>query len=428
MTYGEPPAPPLPRQRRVTALPPRPVGARRGTPARRVSDQAPQETAPLEAVAPARPRVRVEPRTAQPPTVRPTLLSEPDAIATPTMPIRRVLGIMALAFALALLFGARGIVHAGTGMNDGIERTVTLAVGQPLVDVTSAIGLTAPWDHAEVALGRTDSSSVHSLLTGTTAASGNGAGPRRHTAGVSGAQHHSSASTHPPKPAAVKHVALPVPTARHPLRLLVTGDSLTEYLGPQLVDEAAQAGPVKGFNDTHYGTGLVRPDFVDWSVVAQQQEKQFHPDAVVVMIGGNDFQNMTMPNGQIIDALTPAWIREYQRRAAIVMRVWARHGAARVYWLAMPPAREPSWSQNNANIDTALQRAARQVPGVTYVNVLGPVTNHGKYADFVYVNGQATLVRTEDGIHFTEAGSQIIANEMLTILERDWKFGEKKAG
>jgi hypothetical protein len=345
------------------------------------------------------------------------------------MPIGRVLAIMALAFAVALLFSARGIVHAGEGMNDGTERTVVLALGKPMASVTSAIGLTAPWDAAESALGRGPSASAPSLLAGgaTPIVPHATSVPSRPTTDTTKSQGPTPpASPHRTAPAVAPHTALRVPTRAHPLRLLVTGDSLTEYMGPELVDEATRVGPVKGSSDTHYGTGLVRPDFVDWSVVAQQQEARYHPDAVVVMIGGNDFQNMTMSNGQIIDALTPAWIREYQRRAEIVMRVWARQGAARVYWLSMPPARDPSWSQNNANIDTALQRAAHAVPSARYVNVLGPVTDHGKYADFIYRNGAAVLVRTTDGIHFTEAGSQIIADEMMAILKKDWKLGTRR--
>jgi hypothetical protein len=73
----------------------------------------------------------------------------------------------------------------------------------------------------------------------------------------------------------------------------------------------------------------------------------------------------------------------------------------------MPPARDASWTQNNADINLALQRAAKQVPGAKYVNVLGHVANHGRYADFVTVNGRPVLVRASDGLHFTEAGSQI---------------------
>lgn len=214
---------------------------------------------------------------------------------------------------------------------------------------------------------------------------------------------------------------LRVPSARHPLRLLVTGDSLTGYLGPVLVQDAAAVGPVMGSVDTHNGTGLTRPDFVDWSLVARQQMARYNPDAVVVMIGGNDFQNMTLPNGQFFQAGTPAWTREYQRRAEVCMRIWAQGGTRRVYWLSMPPARDPAWAHDDNQINIALQRAARAVPGAEYLNILGPVTNHGKYTDYVYNgHGQPILVREPDGVHLNLEGSTIVAQEVLPVLEHDW--------
>ena len=57
-------------------------------------------------------------------------------------------------------------------------------------------------------------------------------------------------------------------------------------------------------------------------------------------------------------------------------------------------------------------------------NILGPVTDHGNYADFVNVNGRTVLVRTPDGIHFTTDGSYVIADEMLARLKRDWHLGK----
>lgn len=207
----------------------------------------------------------------------------------------------------------------------------------------------------------------------------------------------------------------------------MTGDSLPGYLGPILVNDVAALAPVRGFVDVHDGTGLTRPDFVDWSVVASQQVAADKPDATIVWMGGNDFQNMVLPDGQVLMAGTPAWTREYQRRAAICMRIWAGGGTRRVYWLAMPPARDPGWAFDDAQIDLALRRAAAEVPGAEYVDILGPITNRGRYTDYVYRNGQPVLVREPDGVHVNAAGSAIVANEVLPILVREWRLGRTPA-
>lgn len=333
-----------------------------------------------------------------------------EAGISPVTSIRHVLGVFALGMLLGLIFGARGLVHAAYGMPDGPERTITLAVAQPVLRVTQAVGLTRPWDVVEAALGHSTVTNTAPLL----------AAPAIRT-------HHPIPTTQQPAAAPkprVHHLrpaVLPLISRRHPLRLLVTGDSLTEFMGPQLVDLAARHAPVLGNTDTHYGTGLVRPDFVDWSVVARQQVAQYHPQAVVVMMGGNDFQNMVVANGAILPASSPAWTREYQRRAEVVMRVWLAGGARRVYWLSMPPARSALWAHNIAQIDLALRRAVRQVGGgARYLNVLGPITNHGAYADFVLEHGQEVLIREPDGLHLNEAGSQLVTNQVWARLQHDW--------
>lgn len=367
--------------RRVVIAPPRAVGSRRHRPP----------------AASRRPALVGESRSSELPTseaVSAAALLNAGGVASPTFDITHVMKVFLIGLSLAVLFGAKGLVHAGKGMDLGSERTVVLALGEPLQGITGAVGLTLPWDLTARALGRSTDSGAAPLLSAPTRA------PLRHPGLLL-----------PP---------LRTPTAAHPLRLLVTGDSLTEYLAPQLVDEATRVGPVRGYADTHYGTGIVRPDFVDWSVVARQQVDSDHPDAVVVMMGGNDNQNMTMPNGDIIQAGSAQWTAEYARRVAICMRIWSQGGRARVYWLAMPPARSDQWSAVNRKINVAIRRAAAQVPRAEFVNVLGPVTDKGKYADFVGVGGQPTLVRTPDGIHFNSTGSDIVSHEVLRLIQTEW--------
>jgi hypothetical protein len=226
-----------------------------------------------------------------------------------------------------------------------------------------------------------------------------------------------------PRPAASHPPALRVPNRHNPFRLLVTGDSLSGYLGELLIDETSHVVPMVGWTDTHDGTGLVSPNFVDWSVVAQQQVAAHHPDAVVVMIGGNDFQNMVTAGGRVLIAGTPSWTAEYQRRAAICMRIWTQNSAThRVYWLSMPPVQKAAWAAVDRQIDIALPRAAKSVPGAEYLNILGPITNHGNYADFVPVNGQMTLIREPDGVHLNVTGSDIVAHEVLNVMRREWRL------
>ncbi len=455
---------------------------------------------------------------------------------SPTTSIQKVLATLGIGISLALILGARGIIHAGNGMEDGTERNVTLAIGNAALDVGDVFHASWPWDEAEDALGRTSQPAIPPLLaagmdfgsptpgrllptplpqhqgggalvparkksatvTSTRTATptpratttlagtqttrrGPSSGPtfypqqatptadptatpteipatstptvqvRKPGKGGPAKRHvkvkpptSTASSTPSPAPrtsdsSGRKSVIQPTPTAQptaipqlrtltasDPLSLLVTGDSLTGYLGPILINEAASAEAVKGYVDTHNGTGLTRPDFVDWSVVAQQQVAADHPDAVVVMMGGNDFQNMTLPNGAFFQAGTPAWTKEYQRRAEICMRIWTQNGKARVYWLSMVPARNADWAHDDGQINIALWRAAAAVPGAEYLNILGPVTVHGRYSDFVNQNGQPVLIREQDGVHLNAAGSTIVANEVLAVLEQEWRFGSKK--
>lgn len=352
---------------------------------------------------------------------------------SPVTSLSRLLLTLAVAAIVSVLFTARGIIHSGEGMAAGPAQTLTLTIGHAALGAAQFMHVTGPWDRFETALGHKTQPVLPPLLA---TAPGRASRQTPHALAPGRAAHHSSDNTitparrrrsprriQPQVSTVLSTLPTRIPTSASPLRLLVTGDSLSGYLGPELINEASAAGPVRGFVDTHDGTGLTRPDFVDWSVVARQQVLADNPDAVVVLMGGNDFQNMTLPGGQFFAAGTPRWTREYQRRAAICMRIWSQNGKRRVYWLSMPPARDPTWARDDAQINIALQRAAAHVPGAQYLNVLGPITNHGRYTDFVTVNGQPTLIREPDGVHLNIAGSDLVAHEVLPILVRQWHLG-----
>jgi hypothetical protein len=390
--------------------------------------------------------------------------------ASPRTSIRSAISALTGSALIGVLLGAQGILHAAHGMPDGLERTVTMRFGNTALQISQDAHLSGLWNTAQVALGRPGDSGtpplvasisnapplsspasirpapihavhapvrvvarVKSVKTPTQPASQKSTAKASATvpststekAAEKSGQKSASEAVHKKGQRRVQHMAaLPSPTKRAPLRLLITGDSLPGYMGPQILSALAPSGRVRGWTDVHDGTGLTRPDYVDWSVVASQQVKQYHPQAIVVLMGGNDFQNMVMPDGKILYAGTPAWTQEYARRAAVCMRIWMQGGGAhRVYWLSMPPARDRQWAYDDGKIDMALRLAAKAVTGVEYVNILGPITDHGKYVDYVRENGVWTLIREPDGVHLNSAGSQIVADEVVPIIRSQWHLG-----
>jgi hypothetical protein len=210
------------------------------------------------------------------------------------------------------------------------------------------------------------------------------------------------------------------PTAAAPLDLLITGDSLQESMGPRLAGYAnAKRHVVAACTVPKYSTGLVRDDFFDWPAYAKQLSAQRDPEAVSFMIGGNDAQNMSV-GGRILEAGSPEWAAEYERRAATVMRAFAA-ADRKVYWIGMPIARSARHTKVFQVSNAAVQRAARSVPGVEYVDIWAMFAPHGVYEDsFANEYGQVERMRSSDGIHLSTAGAAYLARRMLTVLDADW--------
>ncbi len=365
----------------------------------------------------ASPPPRPDPGSGQPPTRRKRPIAVPR-----TLPAGHAILVAVGALLFAMIFNSHAMVHAGEGMTAGTTRNLVLDVAKPVDRFSHTLYLDRPRKWLDSLFGHTQAPTGPSALSQLPAQAdnrplGSAAAPKKSPATPS-AGPKSSASPLPPKP---KAVPLRVPTKADPLKLLIAGDSMTEFLGPDLINQGSVAGKLKGDTETKYGTGLVRPDFFDWSLYAQQLVAQQKPDAVVVMMGGNDGQGITLANGQVLPDGTEAWAKEYRRRVEVVMRIFAGDGKRRVYWIPMPIPRSPKLAVDYHLMDLAVADAAAVVPGVTDINLTERLSNHGQYSDYLPgLNGQTILARTQDGIHLSTDGANLAAALVLQVLNKDW--------
>jgi uncharacterized protein len=214
-----------------------------------------------------------------------------------------------------------------------------------------------------------------------------------------------------------------VPSKDRPARLWVAGDSLTDTLGPALLNAVDGTGVVKVRREVQYSSCLNRPVF-DWPA-RMDAELTAHPaDIVVFMIGANDGVPIETA-GDWVGTDNPAWRDAYRRRVSEAMdRLEAR--TASVYWVGQPITRSDTLSAKVAVMNAIYRSEAAKRPRVRYVdawNVLADAS--GRYSAYLPdSSGRPELVRRADGVHLTAAGADRLATAVLDAIRQDWRLPE----
>jgi hypothetical protein len=114
------------------------------------------------------------------------------------------------------------------------------------------------------------------------------------------------------------------------------------------------------------------------------------------------------------------WIAEYARRAREMMRVYARAGRARVYWLLLPAPREGFFRETFPAVNAGLRLAAQGLEDdVRLIQLDRVFTPGGRYRASMKIDGRRVRVRQSDGIHLNTAGAALAAKLVVTALRQD---------
>jgi hypothetical protein len=310
------------------------------------------------------------------------------------MPAGRVLGVIAIALAIAALFNSEALVRAGEGMQPGTTRDIVLSVGRPVDDVAGAIGLHLPREGLDRAFGQEDKTAAGTELE------------------------RGSTAILRPNRRKDERQSFVQPTPGRPLHVLVTGDSQAEFLGQRLVDQAPE-GLIEVTTVPRNGTGLTNPAFFNWEINAEQEVAARAPDAVVMAIGDNDGFNVQTADGSLYDPGEPGWETEFARRVAVVSTALSGDGRRPVYWVPPPTARDPEFNGIYASQNRAVERAAETTPALRYVDIYSTLSG-GRYSDTLRIDGRRVLARQADGIHFTREGAVAPVRLILASMAEDF--------
>jgi hypothetical protein len=322
------------------------------------------------------------------------------------LPAYRGIFVLAIGLFLAALLQAEGLRKQAQIQPAGFQRDLALDVTRPLVSFSRALHLTTPRHELQVAIGRQNEdridSQVHLSLPPPARPL-----PQRPDGKPS------------PKPKPKQH-ATPKPlfTPSHPLRVWVAGDSLAEVPG-QALERLGGAIDVVGV-ESRLSTGLSRPDLYNWFTRVRLAPGELHPKVVVFSFGADDAHDFLagVPEGKHVGPLgSPSWDAEYERRVDGVTREMNAMGLY-VMWLGLPIPDRHGFLKSFPVVNRILERVAARYPhGSTYVDTWHLLDDfHGRYTAYLRVHGKLTLMRLSDGVHYTAAGGDKIAAQVVAQL------------
>jgi hypothetical protein len=319
----------------------------------------------------------------------------------------RGIAVLSLGLAFAALLNAEGLRKQAQIQPQGFERRLALGLTRPLVAVSRGLHLTTPRHELQVAIGREHEDQIDSEVHLTLPP----------PAGPLPSPHRSKPPRlHPAKP---KPAPKPAFTAAHPLRVWVAGDSLAQVPGEgveRVTSASLNVLPI----ESRLSTGLARPDLYNWYTRFRQVIASLHPRVAVLSFGADDAHGYLagVPAGRTVGPLGSAsWSAEYRRRVDGVTR---ELNAAGIYvvWLGLPIPDGPGFKKSFPIVNTVLEQVVHAHPRTAaFVDTWHLLDDaHGRYVAYLRVHGKLTQMRLPDGVHYTAAAGDLIAQDVLAKL------------
>lgn len=198
--------------------------------------------------------------------------------------------------------------------------------------------------------------------------------------------------------------------------ILAVGDALGGGLGAGLlraVEGDAAYDVTLRFNEL---SGIARPELYDWSTTLPQIVQGKDYNAIVILIGENDRQDIHNDSGTLGFG-TDAWKAAYVAQLDKVTAALKATGSA-VYWVSLPPMAKSDYDAAMQQV-AGLQKQRVEAAGLHYVDIRKDFLDaDGNYADRgPDEQGTVIMWRGRDGVSFYKTGNNRLGQLVLAAIK-----------
>lgn len=202
-------------------------------------------------------------------------------------------------------------------------------------------------------------------------------------------------------------------------KVLVIGDALAE--GTYLALNKAFRGDttIQLFNEAKYGTGFSRRIYIGRDKEFNPLLASIKPDIVVVSVGATDAMAPILEENKKHLLGSPRWAELYSDRLNEFLQRLKRDHIG-VYWVGLPIMQNPQVNENMNTLNDMFREKAH-LNNAKFIDTWnGFVDQYGNYSPYgPDLDGRVERLRTNDGVLFTDAGYEKLANYVEREIRRD---------
>lgn len=191
--------------------------------------------------------------------------------------------------------------------------------------------------------------------------------------------------------------------------VILLGDSLMQGVGIRICNHLRKE-KIKCQNLAKQSTGLLRKKYYDYAKVLNESLKSSDIKNIVILVGVNDLWS-TNNKGKVLKFGDLEWKKFYKTRIEELIKI-AKKYEANMFWYELPVVKN---NEQNTKVKV-LNEIFYEFSSSYHLIKLNPVlTKHFDY--YLKIDGKSKRIRSNDGIHFTPTGYELISQDFLNIVK-----------
>jgi uncharacterized protein len=200
------------------------------------------------------------------------------------------------------------------------------------------------------------------------------------------------------------------------VRVLVIGDGLAGGLGAGMTRMVQNQANFEIYNRFNESSGLARREVYDWSSALAKIVAAKPVDAVVVLVGANDRQEIR--NGNVRHAFkSPEWVKGYEANVDQLIDA-VKAANAKLYWISVPPMANSGFDADMQYLNALhRQRVAAKQENYIDVRPFFVAADGGFLERGPDDTGAERKLRDSDGVKFMKVGNNRFGQLVLGAIK-----------